>query len=177
MVRSAVFPSVSSPSVSLPARVRWHRSRTPCRRTPKLRCFANLADVRSIVREILAWMLPPDRRVVRQGVPVELSSENNGCASRKLCHCLCNLIPEVLLVLRRSVFLWCIPCQNGEIPVCLPVFHPDSSKSARHRSRRVVPLHNLSSSNRCLTNGDKHTARVIAELSIAPSPRKFFVPS
>ena len=64
-----------------------------------------------------------DRRVIRQGVPVEVSSENNGCASQKVCHCLCNLIPEVLLVLRRSVFLWCIPCQSGEIPVCLPVFH------------------------------------------------------
>ena len=140
----------------------------PGRWAPKLRCFANLAVVRTIVREIFAWALPPDRRVIRQGVPVEVSSKNNGCAPRKLCHCLCNLIPEVLLVLRRSVFLWCISCQNGEIPVCFPVFHPDSSKSACHRSRRVVPLHNLSSSNRRLTNGDKHTTRVIAELSIAP---------
>ena len=114
-----MFTSVSSPSVSFPARVRWHRFRGAGRRAPKLRCFAYLADVRAVVREIVAGVLPPNRRIVRQGVSVEVSSKNNGCASWKLCHCLCNLIPEVLLVLQRSIFLWCIPCQNGGSPcVC-----------------------------------------------------------
>ena len=153
MIGSALFPLVSSPRVSFPARIWRHRPRSPGRRAPELRRFAYLADMRAVVRETLARVVPTNRRVVRQGVSVEVSSKNYRCASWKFCHCLCDLIPEVLLVFRRSIFLWCIPCKNCEVSVCLPVFDPDSPKPACHRSRRVVSLYNLSSSDCRLTNG------------------------
>ena len=50
------------------------------------------------------------------------SSKDDRCTSWKLCHCPCDVVPEVLFVLQRSTFLWCVPCENCEIAVCLPVF-------------------------------------------------------